>query len=215
VDTRSTYSYITPAIAVEPYLPLTNFDQRVALGKKGPIGKTLGIAQETIIRCGDMTFNYAFKVFDLSEGNSLIGFALMLKLGINLSGIPAQFPSTKSKHTPIDAEADAQPYQLPLRFENYAKDASFSLDDMDPMHQDYHIYGSQLKDHLSKLTTENGTISEFCAIPETVIYLETGNFPPAHRRQYPIAHALKPVVSANVDKWVLKGVVKETHELTA
>jgi len=219
VDTRSTYSYITPALAAELKLPLSPFGQEVTLGQKGSKAKTLGITPETVIRCGDTSFNYAFKVFDLAEGNCLIGFALMLKLGINLTGVPAKFPSPSTDSKLNNPDTPAKPYELPSRFRGYAKDASLELDVTDPTHPDYvhlvHIYGLQLKSKLADLTSENTKITEFCTIPEAVIYLDTGNFPPSHRRQYPIAHTLKPIVSAQVDKWVQKGVVKETHELTA
>jgi hypothetical protein len=70
----------------------------------------------------------------------------------------------------------------------------FRLDQIESTHDDYtplvYINQLQLINQIQDLVLANSHITDFCTIPEAVIYLETGDKPPIHRRQYPVAHAL-------------------------
>jgi hypothetical protein len=73
---------------------------------------------------------------------------------------------------------------------------------------------------LSALTPyleENESIPKdsFCTVPESVIELDTPPGVSSFRRQYPLPHAMEPIIKETVDKWLADGTIERAPTDTA
>jgi hypothetical protein len=76
----------------------------------------------------------------------------------------------------------------------------FEIDDGPPHHL---VNAPELQAALRRNQARNS----FCNLPEAVVELDTGDHAPDYRRQYPIVHAIQPIVDEQVNEWVDSGKV--------
>ena len=137
-------------------------------------------------------FTHRFEIVDPPQGITItIGRDLFTTLGIVLGGLPlpqSARPSTEA--TPIDA-----------------KPSIADPDDIAPHPMAAHP-------GLLAAIERNQAVprDSFCSLEEATVRLDTGDASPRHRRQYPVAHALRGIIDEQIAAWLADGKVRVLTE---
>jgi len=149
-----------------------------------------------------IVFNDDFK-FDV-----LLGTDILPKMNIGLTGVAY---SLGSEHTHSDAAVKDD-----MIFENINIDQANNLEpDNSPAgttEQRAEFY-KIIEQSLNR--NREIPVTSHCPMPESIIHLPTKEGATAYRRQYPIPHALKPVLNKQIDEWLQTGTIVKSKVNTS
>ncbi|EIE87751.1 hypothetical protein RO3G_12462 [Rhizopus delemar RA 99-880] len=141
-----------------------------------------------------MKFNTGFD-FDV-----LLGTDILPKMNIGLTGVAFRLSSEHSRSDTVTDEIQI--------LEN------INIDQVNEFEPDNSPAGTAeqranffdtIKDVLKK--NQSIPVTSSCPMPESIIHLPTKEGATAYRRQYPIPHALRPVLDKQIEEWLKTGTI--------
>jgi len=165
----------------------------IKLAQQNNIVKRQGCTEhKIIINYGKQVTQSQFEIFDLFDDvHCVIGMNLLSKIGITIGNIVTDWSDQIGYEIP---EVDPSPYK--------PNETPFGTPEQ----------RSAMLKQLESSIEANKNISPkaYCTIPDSEIRLpiRTDTQVNTHRRQFPIAEALRPIVQAQVDKWRDNGIIK-------
>ena len=146
-----------------------------------------------------IVFEHALEVVSFEQGldfDVLLGVDVLPKMNIGLTGVAFRIDS---EHQHSDAtEHDARMFEnINLDFDGKHLEADNSPAGTPAERKEFEAF---IRDSLKR--NESIPIESCCPLPEAVVRLPTKEGATAHRRPYPIAESLKPVVEKQIQKWL-------------
>ena len=191
VDTGASHSVIRqslldalPADIRSSFIPAPR-DSTVSLGARDVVTPRIGSVQVPFTWNGRQ-LSHRFEILDRpADIDVIVGRDLLSPLGIGITRLP--LPSA-----PPTPELPPEDDTAPLA------EGSDGADHQLARHQ-------RLLDAISR----NQAIprNSFCTLPESIVFLHTGDASPVYRRQYGSAHALEPIINKQIEQWLEDGKV--------
>lgn len=204
-------------------LRLSAADSRIPLDVEG-------VVELRVTYGSKAPFLHTFAVMDNVNDprtDVLLGMDILVQMGIRIGGLQMHFPASASigdtklsspegrggRPDQGDSTADAK-----HEYDMYAHDDEMSSagaytstlfsreDQMDTDTLQLILRG------IRKALNENeGLSAGFCTHEKSVIYLDTGDAPPVYRRQYPVPRKMLEALYAQVEKWLISGVIEHAE----
>ena len=155
-----------------------------------------------------ISFEHSFEVLQFNEAmdfDVLLGADILPKLNIGLTGVAVKWEDDFANLT---LENNA-------KFRNINFDQSEHEPDNSPFGtpEEGKRFLREIKESVQR--NQQVPITSFCSVPESVISLPTKEGATAFKRQYNIAHHLKPVLDKQIKAWVDAGTVKKCPRNTS
>ena len=190
VDTGASHSIVRKGLLKDlpddiktSFIPAPT-NSTVSLGAKDTSTPRIGSVQVPFTWNG-LAKTHRFELMDTpAEIDIIIGRDLLAPLGISIHGLP--LPSAaKAEEAPDEQTDPTATDELPEH----------------PLVND-----RSLQDAINR----NQAIprNSFCNMPESTVFLHTGDASPVYRRQYGIAHSLAPIIDKQISEWFQDGKIK-------
>jgi hypothetical protein len=172
------------------------------------------------VKYGEKSFNHRFEVLDIAKGvNCVFGLDVFSKAGIYIAGLETKFPDLVQEITPVVVEEKSTSSGV-TRFKDQSLEEIIEmLKSFNKNHLQYSDILSEfqvrLKKGLEPLLKQNSEISGFCCLPSAVISLDTGIHAPSNVRQYRLAHAFIPIVTDQINLWLVDGIIELSPDVTS
>jgi hypothetical protein len=228
LDSGANCSVIASRMAKEMELQLVPPKGQLILAK----GRTrsLGSTHVTITVGDRQPRKIPVQVLDLEGVDFLLGLPHWAPLGFTIEGLPATFPNGGPDADP-DTDGGAPGSEENGRDTNpgiggadQKPTSAFELTDVDEEGSSAGAYSdslwrqqermpepfvAQLMEQVAPELEQNAAIppTSLCTHPSAVVRLPMSDDEPVYRRQYPIPHALKPVVDEKVAEWRSHGTI--------
>lgn len=195
LDTGCSHSLVDKAFAKANKFHITPTTGSFTLAVDGMTAQRTGSIQNVKVTYGDRKFEHTFELIDLPDPKVPIyaGMDILSKMGIGITGLNSAWPSiiapSEVDSTVVDPQKE-EPNNSPA-----GTDAERKI----------------FFDRIEPLIIKNKQIptTSFCTLPESVVRLDTGDAPPVHKRQYPIAVAMQPILQETIDRWLHDGTIEE------
>jgi transposase InsO family protein len=189
LDSGATTSFLSPSVCKAGGIPYTSSPGRIALAGAGAFATRLGKALGVPVRTPKVDFLHTFEVMELGGSiNCIVGMDLLTRLGITIANVPTAFHP-----------GDAAPLTTPSP---PASEQLNTTPELDAYSVEFYTF---IRDQLQvNSAIQPGT---FCSMPESVVYLDTGDHQGFFKRQYPIPHMQQPAVSAQVEEWLRERII--------
>ena len=158
-----------------------------------------------------IAFTHPLEVIEFNEEfdfDVLLGTDILPKINIGLTGVAY---NVGMEHIHSDTMAVDRPC-----FENINTDHENKLEpDNSPAGTP--AQRAEFFETIKPSLAENQKIpvTSHCPMPESIIHLPTQEGATAYRRQYPIPHALRPVLSKQIDEWLKTGTIVKSKVNTS
>lgn len=192
VDTGAEISVINKAVCDTKNWTYTPVSGDILFAGKDKSVKRMGITAPLELRYNQRSFTYQFEVMDLEQHDVILGYDILPKLGIALIGVAAQWDDQ------IDSQASD-----PSVHDSYKR--------LKPNNSPVGSAEQQCMFHnaIEPYLQANAKIpkTSFCNIPESVIDLSSVGSNTSYQRQYPLPFSARPVIDAQIQKWLDDGVI--------
>ena len=192
IDTGAEISVINKAVCDANKWSYSPVSGKILFAGKDSTVKRIGMTEPLELRYNQRTFTHQFEVMDMEQHNVILGYDLLPKLGIALLGVAAQWDdqldSQASDPSVYDAYKRLKPNDSPIG--NLAQQQAFHK-------------------AIKPFLTANANIpkTSFCTIPESVIDLSSVGSNTSYQRQYPLPFSARPIIDAQIQKWLDDGVI--------
>ncbi|KAK4509772.1 uncharacterized protein ATC70_007074 [Mucor velutinosus] len=146
-----------------------------------------------------IVFEHALEVVPFEQGldfDVLLGVDVLPKMNIGLTGVAFRIDS-EHQHSDATEHNERMFENINLDFEGKHLEADNSPAGTEEERQEFKTYMSE-----ALKRNEEIPIESCCPLPEAIVKLPTKEGATAHRRPYPIAESLKPVVERQIQKWL-------------
>lgn len=202
LDTGCTHSLIDKKYAELNTLPITPANGgTIKLAVEGMDVKRIGYTKDVPVEYNGKHFVHTFEILELPDTDVpiVVGMDILTKMGIGITGLTSAWPNM---HASSDNVAETVVDPDPVEPNN---SPAGTQEEQDAFH-----------DAIQPLILANKQIpkTSFCTLQESIVSLDTGKHKPVNRRQYPIAHALQPVLAETIDQWLQDGTIepRPAHE---
>jgi hypothetical protein len=165
----------------------------------------------TIKYTNGISFKHALEVLEFNNEfkfDILLGRDILPKLNIGLTGVAFRF---ENDYTHSDNTIDSDMIYKNLNIDTEQK---FEPDNSPAGTPEQRAeFMNTIKSSLE--ANKNIPMSSSCPLPESIVYLPTERGMTAYRRQYPIPHALRPVLDKQVKEWLETGTIKKSKTNTS
>ncbi|CDH61104.1 hypothetical protein RO3G_16746 [Lichtheimia corymbifera JMRC:FSU:9682] len=192
VDTGAEISVINKAVCDKHKWLYTPVAGNILFAGKDSSVERIGLTAPLKLRYNQRTFTHRFEVMDLDQHDVILGYDLLPKLGISLLGVSTQWDDQIDSQAADPSVHDA--YKRLTPNDSPAANATQQC-----------IFHDTIKPFLK--ANANIPKTSFCNVDESVIDLSSVGSNTSHHRQYPLPFEARPIIDAQIQKWLDDGAI--------
>lgn len=165
----------------------------------------------TIKYTNGISFKHALEVLEFNDEfnfDILLGRDILPKLNIGLTGVAFRFENDFT-HSDNTIDSDMIYKNLNIDTERKFEPDNSPAGTPEQRAEFMNTIQSSLE------ANKRIPMSSSCPLPESIVYLPTERGATAYRRQYPIPHALKPVLDKQIKEWLETGTIVKSKTNTS
>lgn len=182
LDTGSQLTLINKEQAQKLELPIEASTVMMDQAQEGSSLSILGCIKKVPIEFNGLNFIHDLQVVNLNQRfTCLLGLDIFQKMNLYIGGM-----SINDELPPDYNQVSDDSENIPMEFNSQQE---------------------LLKKIQIELDNNFATKGKFCSIPNSVISLDTGNYPASWVNQYSVSHSMRPIVDKQVQQWLDEGII--------
>ena len=228
VDSAATLSFMTPRFAASAGIKVVPQEGKIHLAKKNiTINRTGRTEKVKVWVSGKGAIEHQFDIFDLNNENTnvVLGLDAFRKFGIEIAGIPVDFPTDEEitgvsddipplisePVTPVTEEfpelLNLSVLEIAVKLDEFKHDVN-KIETSDAYYNALlKLFSEKLKEEVSELMTKNSEIRGFCTHPDAFLPLDVGDAKPVKKHPYRIPLKLGTFVDHQILGWRAETII--------